>query len=186
MLRILHLADLHLDTPFSGLPINVAEILRQDLLDTFLKAIEFSKTNDVKIVLLAGDIIDNGFTKPSTADFLVKTLADAPDIKFFISPGNHDCSLSTSVYMNYSFSNNVHIFKSDKIEDIELPEYNACVYGVGAVSPHSTERVLRDFKVDDTVLCGYINPEYLTTDELAKPSVGSSFSQGRRSNCSIS
>lgn len=150
MIRILHLADLHLDTPFSGLPSDISSILRQDLKGAFKSAISMAKNNGVKIALLAGDLFDNEYTKSSTAQFLIKTMRDAPDIKFFIAPGNHDCAVSTSIYELYSFPENVHIFKSDSIECIEYDDLNVCIYGIGAILPHCDSRVLKGFSVQNT------------------------------------
>lgn len=164
MIRILHLADLHLDTPFSGLPEKVSAVLREDLKSAFSSAVELAKNDGVKIALLAGDLFDNEYTKPSTAKFLIDIMAYAPKITFFIAPGNHDCAMTTSIYELNTFPENVHIFKKDKIECVELPELNACVYGIGAVSPHSEERVLQSFRVADSSKINIMVMHGMTSD----------------------
>jgi DNA repair exonuclease SbcCD nuclease subunit len=59
--RFLHAADLHLDTPFSGLgqtSPEVAERLRDASLDAFDALVELAIARDVAFLLLAGDIYD--------------------------------------------------------------------------------------------------------------------------------
>lgn len=59
--RFLHAADLHLDTPFSGLgqtSPEIAERLRDASLDAFDALVELAIKRDVAFVLLAGDIYD--------------------------------------------------------------------------------------------------------------------------------
>ena len=81
-------------------------------------------------MLLAGDLFDSSSASEQTLLALRRALASihAP---VFISPGNHDCLLPGSAYLTESWPENVHIFKTDTIEAVELPEKNLRVYGAG-------------------------------------------------------
>lgn len=145
VISILHTADLHIDSPFKG--DSSSSLRQQDLRDTFGSIVELAKANSTKLVLISGDLFDNEFVTSQTIKFLVSVMANANEIRFFISPGNHDYYSVNSVFALSNFPSNVFIFKKDEIECVEIEEQNAVIYGFGACSPHSTNRFLKDFCV---------------------------------------
>ncbi len=147
MIGILHTADLHIDSPFKG--DSSSSLRQQDLRDTFEAIVALAKANNTKLLLISGDLFDNEFVTSQTIKFLVSVMTNANEIRFFISPGNHDYYSVNSVFALGSFPLNVYIFKKDEIECVEIEELNACIYGFAACSPHSTNRFLKDFCVKD-------------------------------------
>ncbi len=94
-LSFVHAADLHLDTPFSGVRVNapfVATALRDASLRAFETIIQLALEREVDFVLFAGDIYD-GAERGVRAqiEFLdgLRRLSDA-GIPSFIVHGNHD------------------------------------------------------------------------------------------------
>ena len=130
MIKFLHAADLHLDAPFSALSPEQAAARRQEQRALLTDLAEAANVQDCDVVLLAGDLFDSSSASEQTLLALRRALASihAP---VFISPGNHDCLLPGSAYLTESWPENVHIFRTDTIEAVELPEKNLRVYGAG-------------------------------------------------------
>ena len=128
MIKFLHAADLHLDAPFSALSPEQAAARRQEQRALLTDLAEAANAQDCDVVLLAGDLFDSSSASEQTLLALRRALASihAP---VFISPGNHDCLLPGSAYLTESWPENVHIFKTDTIEAVELPEKDLRVYG---------------------------------------------------------
>lgn len=95
-LRFVHTADLHLDSPFSGLrsvaPDNVTSALRQATFDAYENIIDLCIDERVDALLVAGDVYD-GVDRSLRAQlkFLdgLKRL-DGAGIRSFVCHGNHD------------------------------------------------------------------------------------------------
>lgn len=128
MIRILHLADLHLDTPFSLYSGREAERRRTELRSDLSSVSLLIRKAEVQICLISGDLFDSGNVTKETAERLQKELASCPDCRFFISAGNHDSLSETSPYATLDFPPNVHIFGPEK-ECVHLDDLGADVYG---------------------------------------------------------
>lgn len=91
-MRFLHLADLHLDTPFTSR----SEALRRDLRDAgrlaLERAVELAVTEAVDAVLIAGDLFDGEHLSFHTERFLHQALSrlTEEDIAVVYATGNHD------------------------------------------------------------------------------------------------
>lgn len=59
MLKILHCADLHLDSPFKSGNAGKSEVRRRELRGTFSSLIMYIKTNKIDIALMSGDLFDS-------------------------------------------------------------------------------------------------------------------------------
>lgn len=129
-MKILHLADMHFDSPFSMLDdiLNIGIERRIDQRNALKKVIEYVKLEKIKYLLIAGDLYEHEYIRESTIEFINKLFIEIPGTRVFISPGNHDPFLRESYYSNYKWSENVHIF-SDNLEVIETQE--ADIYGIG-------------------------------------------------------
>lgn len=146
-IRILHCADLHLDSPFDSLPENKAAIMRNEQRALLLFIADIANQRKADIVLMAGDLLDSTVAYYETTDALKEALSRI-NAKVFISPGNHDFFCSTSPYFFTDFPENVHIFKNQSVECIELPELNCRVYGAAFVSSASSS-LLNTFTAED-------------------------------------
>ena len=135
MIKFLHTADLHLDAPFAALSPEQAAARRQEQRELLTELAEAANTHDCDLVLLAGDLFDSAGASDETLLALQRTLS-AIRAPVFISPGNHDCLLPGSAYLTEVWPENVHIFKTDAIEAVELPEKQLRVYGAGFTARH--------------------------------------------------
>ena len=141
-IKILHAADLHLDSPFEGLPAGKAAIRRGEQRALLARIAELARREGVQLVLLAGDLLDSENTYYETGEELCRSLSQiaAP---VFISPGNHDFYSPKSVYARLKLPENVHVFTSGDIEAVTLPELGARVFGA-AFTDKRSGAMLRD------------------------------------------
>lgn len=140
MIRFLHCADLHLDSPFSGLNAMQSEARREEQRELFRALICLAKNRRVDFLLIAGDLFDSGFTASSTVKFVADTLATL-DCPVIISPGNHDPYKEGGLYVG-SFPQNVRIFTSEKLSSFYFPKTNVCVHGYAFTSEKHEENPL--------------------------------------------
>ncbi len=143
MVRLLHAADLHLDSRFEALGAQKAALRRSEQRDMLRKIIDLAEREKVQMILLAGDLFDSDRAYYETADTLSSAFA-ATSARIFISPGNHDFYSSNSPYNVVRLPDNVYVFKSPEIEAVELPELECTVYGSAFVSAYS-ESMLKGF-----------------------------------------
>ncbi|MBE6640076.1 MAG: DNA repair exonuclease [Ruminococcaceae bacterium] len=141
-LRIFHTADIHLDTPFSRLDLRKGEARRNDLRATFTAMMLYVRRMEVDIVLLAGDLFDDGSATRETVDLMIREFEGAKRCKFIIAPGNHDPISQGSVYASKKFPDNVYIFKDTKLSRFEFPDLGTDVYGWAFTTPALTENPL--------------------------------------------
>ena len=126
--KILHTADLHLDSPFEALTAEKAMTRRAEQRMLLNRIAGMANSEKADIVLLCGDILDSDSPFFETGEELCACLRkiDAP---VFISPGNHDFYCEAGPYLRIDMPENVHVFKSPEVECVELPELGVRVYG---------------------------------------------------------
>ena len=88
-MRFVHCADLHLDTPFSGLGDAAKAAVRQaELRQTLLRIVEKARGADA--LLIAGDLFDQASVEAETLRVLRRGFASLGDTRVLIAAGNHD------------------------------------------------------------------------------------------------
>lgn len=127
-IKILHTADLHLDSAFEALPAGKAAIRRAEQRELLSRLAELARSERADLVLLAGDIFDGGGTYFETGAEFVRCLRDM-SVPVFIAPGNHDPYDARSPYAKLDIPQNVRIFTERDVECAELPELGVRVYG---------------------------------------------------------
>ena len=128
-MKILHAADLHLDTAFTGRTEQQVAYLKKALLQVPETIASVCKTHSCDLLLLSGDLFDGPAT-PESIYALKIALQDAK-IPTFIAPGNHDFCSPDSVWMTETWPENVHIFTKPVMESVVLPQLDCRVYGAG-------------------------------------------------------
>ena len=124
-IKILHTADLHLDSAFEALPAGKAAIRRAEQRELLSRLAELARSERADLVLLAGDIFDGGGTYFETGAEFVRDMS----VPVFIAPGNHDPYDARSPYAKLDIPQNVRIFTERDVECAELPELGVRVYG---------------------------------------------------------
>jgi len=130
--RVLHTADLHLESPFawSGEDRQRGRLRRVELTETFAAIIDMAKREQVQVMLIAGDLFEHKHATRSTAKFVDEQCRRIPETRIFISPGNHDPYLPASLYATYPWATNVHVF-GPQVERVDLPDLPVSIYGWG-------------------------------------------------------
>lgn len=148
MFRALHVADVHLGKKFRKLG-EKGRQQRQQIRETFSNVIDAALSEDIQIVLFAGDIFDRD--EVFEGDFLfflslVKKLSDA-GIYSCIIAGNHDMLHDDSPYARKELLeiDRVIVFTKDQYY-FEIPDLDAVVYGASCYSKKSTESPFSVFK----------------------------------------
>ncbi len=148
MVKILHAADFHLDSPFLNLTPEQARSRRGEARQSVLRLARFANAEHVDLVLLAGDLFDGLNLYRETAETLAEALAEVEG-RVFIAPGNHDPYDPQGPYGTVAWPENVHIFKHRTMEAVELPELDCVVYGAAFTEPEEHESPLRGFRAPE-------------------------------------
>lgn len=149
MIKILHSADWHLDSPFQGRSEEQARFLRRELLQIPGKVAQLCRDHRCDMMLLSGDLFDGVYTADSVQ--ALRCALEEAAVPVFISPGNHDFIGNDSPWLSHSWPENVHIFTKPVMESVQIPELNCRVYGAGFVSM-DCEALLEDFHADSSML----------------------------------
>lgn len=148
MLKLLHAADLHLDSPFAGLSPEQAALRRAEQRQLVRGLADLAMQEQVDLVLLSGDLFDSGRIYRDTARELAEDLGriNAP---VFIAPGNHDPFTAASPYALPIWPDNVHIFSSAAVQAVELSDMNCTVHGAAFLSERREDSPLADFRAPE-------------------------------------
>ncbi len=143
MIKLLHSADWHLDSPLNGHREEAA--LHKALLQIPDRIADVCRRESCDILLLAGDLFDG---KPSAESIhAVKLALQEVGIPVFISPGNHDFCSPDSLWLQESWPENVHIFTGAGMESVSLPELDCRIYGA-AFQDSSSGALLKGFHAE--------------------------------------
>ena len=141
MLKIIHGADFHLDSPFAGLSPERAAQRRGEQRELLDRLAGLAREKQADLVLLAGDLLDSERVFRETAQALRAALAAIP-CPVFIAPGNHDFYSPRSVWTSLDWPENVHIFRHEQLRAVALPDLGCVVHGAAFVGPDRTSQVL--------------------------------------------
>lgn len=90
-MRIIHCADLHLDSRLqTHLNREKAKMRRDELLRNFERLAEYASGNGVEVILISGDLFDTDTVSALAANTVLAVIAAHPRIRFYYLRGNHD------------------------------------------------------------------------------------------------
>jgi DNA repair exonuclease SbcCD nuclease subunit len=129
-LRVLHTADVHLDSDGYGDPAQqVAHRERERRV--FQQIVDRALSDEVDLVLIAGDLFDHNRAADETVAF-VRAELDRLRQPVVILPGNHDCLYANGIYDRHDFTagaSHVRVLRRLDGEIVEFPELDAVVWG---------------------------------------------------------
>lgn len=155
MAKIIHTGDIHLDSRFVDFPEDEQRARRESLRNIFSKIVDIANSENVDVLILAGDVFDSCSVRPETADSFLRDLRRAK-CRVFITPGNHDPLTPASPYATLDFPENVHIFSSRNLTPVEIPELSLRIYGAAYTSEVYDERILDGFSVENDELSNIV------------------------------
>jgi exonuclease SbcD len=145
-IRILHFADVHLDAPFKWAAPAVARRRRQGLRDALSRIVDLAATERVDAVTCGGDLYEQDYFSPDTAEFLRTTFDRIAPIPVLIAPGNHDWLGPLSLYRRVRWGRHVRIFEDPRLTPIELRP-GLTLWGAAHRAPAGTSGFLDSFHV---------------------------------------
>ena len=90
-MKLIHCADLHLDSPMeANLSPEKARERKGEILATFSKMVRVASEGGVEAILIAGDLFDSDHITKRTERYVLDLIASYPEIAFFYLAGNHD------------------------------------------------------------------------------------------------
>ena len=90
-MKIIHCSDLHLDSKMeTNLDKEKARERKNEILITFEKMVEYAKENEVKIIIIAGDMFDKKNVSVKAKKIVKNAIETHPEIDFIYLKGNHD------------------------------------------------------------------------------------------------
>ena len=141
MVKIIHGADFHLDSPFSGLSPQHSAQRRSELRQLPRRLADLARAEGADLVLLSGDLLDGQHIYRETAQALAEALGSIP-CPAFLAPGNHDPWSQHSPYASLTWPDNVHIFSSQALESVDLPGLGCTVWGRAFCASHQASSPL--------------------------------------------
>jgi exonuclease SbcD len=135
-IRLLHLADLHLDRVFAsaGCQGELARRRRQGLREALTGAGRLAVDQGCTAVTIGGDLYEHERAGVDTGRFLADTFASWQPMRVLIAPGNHDALLPGSLYRRVEWPSNVTVFGSTHFEPVELAD-GVTVWGLAHREP---------------------------------------------------
>jgi exonuclease SbcD len=137
VLKFLHAADIHLDSPLRGLerydgaPV---EEIRGATRRAFENLVDLALAEEVAFLLLAGDLYDGDWKDYNTGLFFAAQMRrlDEASIPAFVISGNHDAASQISKVLRPP--GNVRVLSTKKPETVVLEELEMAIHGQGFAS----------------------------------------------------
>lgn len=90
-MKMIHCADLHLDSKMSAnLSKEQAKERKNEILRTFVHIVEYAAANEVRAILIAGDLFDIRNVSAMARNYVREMIVGHPEIDFLYLKGNHD------------------------------------------------------------------------------------------------
>ncbi len=163
MLKFIHTADIHLDSPLRGLEAHddapVAEI-RGATRRVFDALIDLAIDEAVAFIIIAGDLYDGDWKDYNTGLYFVGRMGRLAraGIKVFIVSGNHDAASQITKAM--PLPDNVTVFSARKPQSVKLAELGLVIHGQSYPFRAVSENLAAQYPKSEP---GYVNIGLLHT-----------------------
>ena len=147
MIKLLHTADIHLDSPLKSLALRNKDLATKVSVATrqsFEHMIDFVIAEEIFGLLISGDLFDGQLRSAKTGAFLINQLdrLNEKNIPVFLIQGNHDVKYGN--FAGLPYPSNVHIFKG-RDNKYQLFDTNIWIHGVSYEREHCPENLLNKF-----------------------------------------
>ena len=124
--KFIHAADLHLGFKYKSKTLGArSEDRKNELFITFERLINYANENKIDLIVLSGDLFErDALTYTETKQMM--SIIDSYYGNIVLSCGNHD--YYTNDYLFNNFTKNLHVFKRNSLERIDIAE-NVSIYG---------------------------------------------------------
>ena len=144
-MKFIHAADIHLDSPLSGLASYKdapAELLRTATRDAFIKLVDEAIDEAVDFIVIAGDLYDGSWKDYNTGHFFCREMGrlNKAQIPVYLLYGNHDAE--SEMTKKLVFPPNVHVFESRKPSTFRIEALNVALHGRSFKEAAMTENLV--------------------------------------------
>ena len=151
MPRFIHAADIHLDSPLTGLaayPDAPAERLRTATRDAFANLVSVAIEEAVDFMVIAGDLYDGAWKDHNTGIYFCRQMGrlDKAGIPVYLLFGNHDAE--NAMTRKLELPANVHLFETRRPTTHLLPACHTALHG----------RSFKDAATTDNLAASYPPP----------------------------
>ena len=154
-MKIIHCADIHLDSPFSNMPVEKAAKRREELLLAMRRMVDYAQSNGIHHIIIAGDLFDKKKPSVTAKNYVIGLIKGSPDITFYYLRGNHD---SNELFRESgSIPDNLKLFGdewtkyiiTDNADGYNSPKLVICAREreENAISDYSLSLDLRNFNI---------------------------------------
>jgi len=152
MIRFLHTADIHLDSPLKGLEAHEdapVDQIRGATRRAFDNLIDLAIGEEVDFVLIAGDLYDGDWKDYNTGLFFTGRMGrlNRSGIKVFIVSGNHDAASQITRAM--PLPENVTLFSPQQPQSINIEGLKVSIHGQSYSSRAVTENLATHYPQHD-------------------------------------
>ena len=147
-MQFLHAADIHLDSPLTGLPDYPGapvEQIRSATRQAFRNMTDLAIEREVDFVIIAGDLYDGDWRSYDTGLVFREQMArlDKAKIRVFIVLGNHDAQ--SRITKSLTLPDNVHVFSHRNPETVKLEELGVALHGQSFKTHDVTENLAANY-----------------------------------------
>lgn len=151
VMRFVHAADIHLDSPLQNLALQDTDKItkvRRACRDAFEDMIDFCIDREVSFLVLAGDLYDGDNANMQVAVFFRQQLRklEQAGIRVIIKKGNHDAA--NPITSDLGLPKNTHIFREDRPETVRFEELRVAFHG----------QSFRPGQITENLAAGYPRP----------------------------
>ena len=144
-MKIVHAADIHLDSPLRGLSRlgdEAAGVLRGATREALINLVGLVQGEDAGLLVIAGDLYDGDWNDYATGAFFVRQMDVLNDlgIHVVIASGNHDAE--SQITRALRLPDNVHMLPVDKPGRVILEDLGIVVNGQGYSTRDLTENLV--------------------------------------------
>jgi len=135
MVRIVHAADIHLDSPLQGLgrlgDLGLASNLRAATRRAFDRLVQVCRDEHADVLVLAGDIYDGDWPSYETGEYFVRGLRQVREggVEVALVYGNHDAE--STITRRLTMPSGVRVLRTDEPESVEFADLGVVVHGQG-------------------------------------------------------
>ncbi|MBF4692790.1 metallophosphoesterase family protein [Fusibacter ferrireducens] len=150
MIRLLHISDIHLNTGFASKENVVREQLKEGLVKSFERAIEYTISEDLDGVILSGDFLDNDkmpFKLEQIILMLFEKLFHAKKYLFYTT-GNHDPMNTAPFLKKFEEEPFFYYFDSDEPKHFQVEMSSGDILeivGCGHKSKNEKRNLIKQF-----------------------------------------
>ncbi len=131
-MKFIHTADIHLDSPLSGLAAYKdapADLLRTVTRDAFTRLVDEAIEEAVDFMVIAGDLYDGSWKDYNTGHFFCREMGriNKAGIPVFLLLGNHDAD--SEMTKKLTLPPNVHQFETRKANTFRIEELKVALHG---------------------------------------------------------